>query len=106
MNEKVKDQAQLLAALLFVIKQFVFYLENPWAQTLKKKNVFLWERKLSSKMKANCAIEHDITDSCSQVNIEKDILVEIFNYESTSDCKHIVSSHRFLQEQCTDGILY
>lgn len=57
-------------------------------------------------MKANCAIEHDITDSCSQVNIEKDILVEIFNYESTSDCKHIVSSHRFLQEQCTDGILY
>lgn len=57
-------------------------------------------------MKANHAIEHDITGPCAQVNIEKDFLVEIFSYESTSDSKHIVSSHKFLQEHCTDGVLY
>lgn len=36
---------------------------------------------------------------CSQVNTEEDFLAEIFNYERTSDSKHIVSARRFLQEQ-------
>lgn len=57
-------------------------------------------------MKPDYVVEHNIMGPCSQVNTEKDSPTEIFNYKSTSDSKHIVSTHRFLQEQCTDGVLY
>lgn len=72
----------------------------PWLGDYKRKKLFLQEGKLSPYMRANHA------GPCSQINTEKDFLVEIFNYENTFDSKHIVSSHRFVQEQCTDGILY
>lgn len=57
-------------------------------------------------MKPDYVVEHNIMGPCSLVNTEKDSPTEIFNYKSTSDSKHIVSTHRFLQEQCTDGVLY
>lgn len=58
-------------------------------------------------MKANNAVDFILQVPRSQINTEKDFfLVEISNYKSTFDSKHIVSSPRFLQEQCTDGVLY
>lgn len=57
-------------------------------------------------MKGKYPVEHYFMGPRSQVDAEKDFLAEIFNYMSTSDSKHIVSFHGFLQEQGTDGLLY
>ena len=70
------------------------------------KELFLQESILSPEMKAIMLLNFTLQVLVPKYTQKRIFLVEIFNYKNTSDFKHIVSSHRFLQKQCTDGVLY